>query len=84
VLAGTILVNGHQARFVHPSLNRALDPPPHVGGVIYMGQTVLIWTQHGHTYAVGVGGRGISAKTREIAIANRLAFVNPASQKSSS
>jgi hypothetical protein len=38
-----------------------------------MGRTVLIWTQHGHTYAVGVGGRGISAKTAEIAVAQRLA-----------
>jgi hypothetical protein len=84
VVAGTILVDGHQARFVHPSLNRALDPPPQNGGVIYMGQTVLIWTQHGHTYAVGVGGRGISAKTREIAIADRLVFVNRASGRSSS
>jgi hypothetical protein len=76
-VAGTILLGGRRARFVHPSLNRALDPPPYVGGVIYMGQTVLIWTQHGHTYAVGVGGRGISAKATEIAVANRLVFVNP-------
>jgi hypothetical protein len=75
VAAGTTLVDGQQARFVHPSLNRALDPPPHISGVVYMGQTVLIWTQHGHTYAVGVGGRGISAKATEIVVADRLVFV---------
>jgi hypothetical protein len=69
VIAGTLLVDGHRARVVHPLLTRT------AGVGISMGQTVVIWTQGGRTYAIGVAGRGIHAQATEIALARRLAFV---------
>jgi hypothetical protein len=68
-------VRGHAAEYVRPSLNPRLDPPPRVGGIVFMGQTVLIWSEHGRTYAVGVAGRRIGARAVEAAIARRLNFV---------
>ncbi len=75
LVAAETTVRGHPAKYVHPSLNPRLDPPPRVGGVVFMGQTVLIWTEHGRTYAVGVGGHRISARAIEAAIARKLNFV---------
>jgi hypothetical protein len=42
-----------------------------------MGRTVLIWTEHGHTYAVGISGRRIDARSVEATIARRLTFAMP-------
>ena len=75
VVAAETTVRGHPAKYVHPSLNPRLDPPPRVGGVVFMGQTVLIWTERGRTYAVGVAGHRIGARAIEAAIARRLNFV---------
>lgn len=74
VIAETI-VRGHAAKYVRPSLDARLDPPPRTGGVVFMGHTVLIWTEHGHTYAIGVAGGRIDARSVEAAIARRLKFV---------
>jgi hypothetical protein len=75
VVAAETTVRGNPAKYVHPSLNPRLDPPPRVGGVVFMGQTVLIWTELGRTYAVGVAGHRIGARAIEAAIARRLNFV---------
>jgi hypothetical protein len=42
-----------------------------------MGHTVLIWTEHAHTYAIGVAGPRINARSVEAAIARRLTFAMP-------
>jgi hypothetical protein len=42
-----------------------------------MGQTVLIWAENGHTYAIGIAGRRIDARSAEAAIAHRLTLVTP-------
>lgn len=76
-VAGEATVRGHAAKYVHPSLNTSFDPPPRVGGIVFMGQTVLIWTEHGHTYAVGIAGPRIEARSIEAAIARRLTFATP-------
>ena len=75
VVAAETTVRGHPAKYVHPSLNPRLDPPPRVGGVVFMGRTVLIWSERGRTYAVGVAGPRIGARAIEAAIARRLNFV---------
>jgi hypothetical protein len=49
-------VGTNAAWFVHPSLDPSLDPPPHTGGVIFLGDTVLVWHASGHTYAIGITG----------------------------
>jgi hypothetical protein len=72
-------VMGHAAKYVSPSLNARFDPRPRVGGIVFMGQTVLIWAEHGHTYAIGVAGRRIDARSVEAAIAHRLTFITPPS-----
>jgi hypothetical protein len=77
VVAGTVLVDGHHARIVHPRLGRALDSSRRTGVGMFMGETVLIWIQSGRTYAIGVAGRGIQAQAMEIALARRLTFVRP-------
>jgi hypothetical protein len=74
VVAAQTTVRGHGAAYVHPSLNNRLDPSPRVGGIVFMGQTVLIWNEYGRTYAVGVSGRH-SARAVEAAIARTLNFV---------
>jgi hypothetical protein len=78
-IAGETTVRGHAAKYVHPSLNPRLDPRPRVGGIVFMGQTVLIWTESGHTYAIGIAGRRIDARSVEAAIAHRLTLVTPPS-----
>jgi len=75
VVAAETTVKGHAAQYVRPSLNPRLDPPPRVGGIVFIGQVVLIWTEGGRTYAVGVAGRGIRARAVEAAIARTLRFV---------
>jgi hypothetical protein len=78
-IAGETTVRGHAATYVHPSLNPRLDPRPRVGGIVFMGQTVLTWTENGHTYAIGIAGRGIDTRSVEAAIAHRLTLVAPPS-----
>jgi hypothetical protein len=75
VVVAETTVRGHPAKYVHPSLNPRLNRPPRVGGVVFMGQTVLIWTEHGRTYAVGLAGHRIGARAIEVEIARRLNFV---------
>ncbi len=75
VLAET-QVNGQTAEYVHPSLDPRLDPAPRTGGVVFMGRTVLIWTEAGRTYAVGVSGPGVGERSVEAEIARRLTFVS--------
>jgi hypothetical protein len=74
-VVGKTTVTGYAAEYVRPSLNPRLDPPPRVGGIVFMGQTVLIWSEHGRTYAVGIAGRQIRARAVEAALARRLNFV---------
>jgi|SRR5436190_5712133 len=76
-IAGEITVRGHAAKYVHPFLNPRFDPTPGVGGIIFLGQTVLIWAENGHTYAIGIAGRRIDARSAEAAIAHRLTLVTP-------
>jgi hypothetical protein len=78
-VAGETKIRGHAAKYVHPSLNARFDPPPRVGGIVFMGQTVLIWAEHGHTYAVGIVGQRIDVRSVEAAIAHRVTFVRPPS-----
>jgi hypothetical protein len=77
MLAGETTVRGHAANYVHPSLNPRFDPPPRVGGIVFMGRTVLIWSENGHTYAIGIAGRRIDAQSVEAAIAHRLTLAMP-------
>ena len=76
-VAGKTMVRGHAAKYVHPSLNPRFDPRPRVGGTVFMGHTVLIWTEHGHTYAIGIAGPRIHARSVEAAMARQLTFAMP-------
>ena len=81
-IAGYTSVRGHRGEYVHPSLDPRLDPYPRTGAVIFMGDTVLIWSDRGRTYAVGVAGGGRDARTVEATIARRLVFVRPIPRRS--
>ena len=67
-------VRGQRAVEVRPSLVAALDPPPRTGGVLFLGRVVLLWTEHGRTYAIGVGGVD-HPRTVETAVARGLRMI---------
>jgi hypothetical protein len=76
-LAARTTVRGRSGEFVRPSLDPRLDPRPRVGGIMFMGRTVLVWHEHGHTYAVGVVEDGSRDRAAEAAIARHLVLVAP-------
>lgn len=72
-VAATTTIGGRRAEYVRPSPNPNL---PAADGT-FIGRTVLLWSVHGRTYAIGVTGRRPHARRVEAAEARRLVFVRP-------
>lgn len=72
-IAEVTTVRGHVAEYVHPSRGARLR----ARGGIFLGHTVLIWTERGRTYAIGVTGRHLHARKVEAMDARRLVFATP-------
>jgi hypothetical protein len=62
--AGHTRLHGREAKWFYVSQ----------GESIYLGHTVLVWSEAGHTYAVGFHGRGTVIRELGLAVARRISL----------